>query len=105
MSLILAAIRSGHDPIAPLPPASFHRWLDDPILCPKCDASYNLVCDYDQAVGRFFEIESRKLILMLRKAIFLGHGNGHKVPHFETAGVVVTSHIPPKVHPEPPSIQ
>jgi hypothetical protein len=33
---------------------------------------------------------------MLKKAIFLGHANDHKVSHFETAGVVVTSFLPEK---------
>jgi hypothetical protein len=96
MSLVIAAIRTGHDPVGKLPEASFHRWLDDPIVCPKCDTAYNLVCDFDAAVSRFFEQDSRRLILMLKKAVFLGHGDGHKVPHFETAGVVVTSFLPPK---------
>jgi hypothetical protein len=92
MSLIIAAVRTGHDPIAKLPEAAFHRWLDDQLICP----TYNLVCDYNASVGRFFEEESRRLIMLLRKAIFLGHGNGHKVSHFETAGVVVTSFLPEK---------
>ena len=91
MSLVIAAIRSGHDPVGKLPEAAFHRWLDTPLLCPKCDVSYNLVCDYDQAIGRFFEAESRRLIMLLKKAIFMGHGDGHWVVHFETAGVVVKS--------------
>ncbi len=94
MPLVLAAIRAGHDPVGKLPEAAFHRWLDDPVVCPKCSASYNLVCDYNASIGRFFEQESRRLILMLKKAIFMGHGNGHKVDHFETAGVVVTSFLP-----------
>ena len=96
MPLVIAAIRTGCDPIGQLPEAAFHRWLDDPIVCPKCNATYNLVCDYNAAIGRFFEEESRRSILLLRKAIFLGHGDGHKVPHFETAGVVVTSFLPEK---------
>ena len=96
MSFVIAAIRTGHDPIGPLPQGAFHRWLDDQVICPKCSATYNLVCDYNASVGRFFEEESRRLILLLRKAIFLGHGNGHKVSHFETAGVVVTSFLPEK---------
>jgi hypothetical protein len=91
MTLIIAAIRSGHDPVGKLPEASFHRWLDDPLICPKCSASYSLVCDYNASVGRFFEEESRRLILLLKKAIFLGHADGHVVLHFETAGVVVRS--------------
>ena len=51
--------------------------------------SYNLVVDFEQANGRFFEEESRGLIRMLKKAIFMGHSHGHKVTHFETEGVVV----------------
>jgi hypothetical protein len=96
MPLILAAIRTGQDPVGKLPEAAFHRWLDDSIQCPKCSATYNLVCDYNASAGRFFEEESRRLILMLQKAIFLGHANGHRVAHFETAGVVVTSFLPEK---------
>lgn len=94
MPLIVAAIRAGQEPVGKLPEAAFHRWLDDPIVCPKCSASYNLVCDYDASVGRFFGEESRRLIQLLRKAILLGHGNGHKVSHFETAGVAVTAFLP-----------
>jgi hypothetical protein len=92
MPLTIAAIRSGHDPVEKLPEGSFHRWLDEQLICPKCDATYNLVCDYNSSVSRFFEDESRRLILLLKKAIFLGHGNGHLVSHFETAGVVVRSY-------------
>lgn len=95
MPLILAAIRTGHDPVGKLPEAAFHRWLDDQITCPKCDATYNLVCDYNAAIGRHFPEESRRLIMLLKKAIFLGHTNDHLIPHFETAGVVVTSFQPP----------
>ena len=91
MPLILAAIRTGHDPVGKLPEAAFHHWLEDQLTCPKCDATYNLVCEYNASVGRFFEEESRRLIMLLRKAIFLGHGNGHRIVHFETAGVVVRS--------------
>ncbi len=104
MPLILAAIRTGHDPVGKLPEAAFHRWLDDQITCPKCDATYNLVCDYNAAVGRHFAEESRRLIMMLKKAIFLGHANDHRIPHFETAGVVVTSFQPPPP-PKPLMIQ
>jgi len=97
MSLVIAAIRTGHDPVGKLPDAAFHRTLEQQINCPKCDATYNLVVDYNSAIGRFFEEESRRPIMMLRKAIMLGHGNGHRVVHFETAGVVVTSFtLPPK---------
>lgn len=109
MSLVIAAIRTGTDPVGKLPPASFHHWMDTPLLCPKCDASYNLVVDYYASVGRFFEEESRRPIMLLKKAIFLGHGNGHRVSHFETSGVVVTSHTHPETTPaatsapEPPA--
>jgi hypothetical protein len=96
MSLIIAAIRSGSDPIGPLPEASILRTLEDPISCPKCSESYNLVLDYDRAVGRHFEDESRPLLMLLRKAIFLGHGDGHRVSHFETNGVVVRSFPAPR---------
>ena len=94
MPLVIAAIRVGHDAAGKLPQATFHRWLEDPILCPKCSVAYNLVCDYDAALSRHFAEESYRLILLLRKAIFLGHADGHKVPHFETAGVVITSYLP-----------
>jgi len=100
MSLVIAAIRTGHDPVGKLPEAAFHRTLEQQINCPKCDATYNLVLDYNQSIGRFFEEESRRPIMMLRKAIMLGHSNNHRVVHFETAGVVVTSFtVPPKVEP------
>ena len=95
MSLVIAAIRTGHDPVGKLPEASFHRWLETQLMCPKCSATYNLVVDFNASVGRFFEEESRRPIMMLRKAIMLGHGNGHRVAHFETAGVVVTSFTVP----------
>ena len=100
MSLVIAAILSGHDPVGKLPEAAFHRTLETQIHCPKCEATYNLVVDYEAAIGRFFEEESRRPIMMLRKAIMLGHSNGHRVVHFETAGVVVTSHtLPPQTIP------
>jgi hypothetical protein len=102
MSLIIAAIRSGTDPIAPLPPASFHRWLEDPIYCPKCEATYMLVTGYDDAVSRHFEDESRRHISLLRKAVMLGHSHGHRVTHFETNGVAVIRHVPEaKAEPAP----
>ena len=100
--LVIAAIRTGTDPIGKLPEAGFHRWLEDQINCPKCDATYNLVCDYDAAIGRHFEEESRRPIMLLRKAIFQGHGNGHRVSHFESAGVVVTSFGEPAAETPPP---
>ena len=94
--LIIAAIRSGTDPIAALPPATFHRTLEDPIYCPKCEASYNLVVDYDQAISRHFEAESRRHLTMLRKAVMMGHSTDHRITHFETNGVVVIPHPTPK---------
>ncbi len=95
MPLVIAAIRTGTDPVGSLPEGSFHTQLEQQLHCPKCDATYNLLCDYAASVGRHFPEESRKLIQMLKKAVFLGHGNDHRVSHFETAGVVVTSHPPP----------
>ena len=89
MKLTIAALRSGTDPVGPLPPAAFHRTLEEPLVCPKCHVSYNLVVDYDQSVGRFFEQESRPLIQLLKKTILIGHSHGHRITHFETAGVVV----------------
>ena len=94
--MILAAIRSGTDPSAPLPPATFHRWLEDPIYCPKCEATYMLVANYDDAISRHFANDSRRHVQMLRKAVMLGHSTGHRVTHFETNGVAVTSHASPK---------
>ena len=99
--MIIAAIRSGTDPVAPLPPASFHRTLEDPIYCPKCAASYMLVVDYDHAISRHFTEDSRRHLAMLRKAVTLGHSTDHRITHFETNGVVVTSHAAPKPKPAP----
>ena len=45
--MTIAAIRSGTDPVGKLPEAAFHRWLETPLGCPKCDVSYNLVVDWD----------------------------------------------------------
>ena len=101
MSLIIAAIRSGTDPVAPLPPASFHRWLEDALYCPKCEAAYMLVVDYDQAVSRHFATDSRRHLAMLRKAIFQDHGSGHRATHLETNGVAVTTHRAQPAPPEP----
>jgi len=102
--MIIAAIRSGTDPVAPLPQAAFHRTLEEPIYCPKCEATYMLVVDYDWAVSRHFENESRRHIALLRKTIFRGHSHGHRITHFETNGVVVTLHAAPApvVLPIPP---
>lgn len=102
MSPVIAAIRSGTDPIAPLPPAAFHRWLEDPIYCPKCEATYILVADYDWAVSRHFEEESRRHITLLRKSIFRGHAVDHRTTHLETNGVVVTAHTPEQAVPREP---
>ncbi len=100
--MIVAAIRTGTDPVGKLPPGAFHHWLEEQLTCPKCDATYNLVCDYNAWVGRFFEEDSRRPIQMLKKAIFMGHASGHRVSHFETAGVVVVSHSPAAQEPAPP---
>jgi hypothetical protein len=70
-------------------PAVFHRTLETPLGCPKCDVSYNLVVDWERATSRWFEEVSRGLIRMLKKAIQMGHGSGHRVTHYETSGVVV----------------
>jgi hypothetical protein len=95
--MILAAIKSGTDPAGPLPPATFHRTLEDPIYCPRCEATYMLIADYDWAISRHFDEESRRHISLLRKTIFRGHAVGHRITHFETNGVVVVSHTPPSV--------
>jgi len=95
MSQIIAAIKSGTDPLAPLPPATFHRTLEEPLYCPKCEATYMLVADYDWATSRHFERESARHIALLRKTIFRGHAADHRITHFETNGVAVTLHTPP----------
>jgi hypothetical protein len=91
MPLRIAAIRSGTDPLRKLGGSSFSRALEDQIICPKCDAAYNLLVDWDESISRWFADESRPLIKLLTKAIFMGHGTGHRVTHFETAGVIVES--------------
>jgi hypothetical protein len=96
VGLTIAAVRSGTEPVGKLPEAAFHRTLETPLGCPKCDVSYNLVVDWEQANGRWFEEESRGLVRMLKKAIQMGHGSGHRVTHFETAGVVVRSFVKEK---------
>lgn len=98
----LAAILSGTDPLAPLPPASFHRTLEDPIYCPKCEATYFIIADFDWATSRHFDEESRRHVSMLRKNIFQGHADNHRTTHFETNGVVVTQHRKPA---PPPRIE
>lgn len=95
MPLILAAIQSGTDPVAPLPPGTFHRTLEDPIVCPKCHVSYNVLVDYDQAVSRYFREDSRRHFALLRKTILNGHLAGHRATHLETNGVTVVRHTPP----------
>jgi len=92
MKLTIAAIRSGTDPIGNLPMGSFHRWLEDPVHCPKCEVTYNLVVEWDQANDRFFEENSRHLIMLLRRTVRQGHDHGHRITHFETSGAVVRSY-------------
>ena len=93
MRLTIAAVRSGTEPVGKLPEAAFHRTLETQLGCPKCDVTYNLVVDWEWAGARWFEEESRGHVRMLKKAIFMGHATGHRVSHFETAGVVVKSFI------------
>ena len=92
MKLKIAAIRSGADPQGPLP--GMPRWLPEPLVCPRCEVTYNLVADWDDAHGRFFEQEAAPLIQRLRTAVVLGHASRHKAAHFETtgSGVTVVSH-------------
>jgi len=99
---ILVAIKSGTDPVAPLPAAAFHRTLETALYCPKCEATYFLIADYDWAVSRHFEEESRHHVMLLRKTIKFGHDHGHRITHFETNGVVVTRHTLPEA---PPSVE
>ena len=94
MHLTIAAIRSGSDPLGKLPGGAFHRWLETPLACPKCDVTYNLVADWDQAQDRWFAEESGPLIQRLRKAVLIGHGTHHRVTHYETSGVTVISITP-----------
>ena len=96
----IAAIRLGTDPVAALPAATFHRTLEEPVYCPKCEATYHLVADYDWSVSRHFESESRRHLSILRKAIFLGHSDGHRITHFDSNGVVVNSHRRPAPEPD-----
>ena len=91
MKLTIAAIRSGTDPVGALPMGAFHRTLEDPLHCPKCEVTYNLVVEFDQAVDRFFPENSRQLIMMLRKAVLRSHDSDHRVTHFETSGAIVRS--------------
>ncbi len=91
MNLRIAAIRSGSDPVRKLTGRSFHRVLENQLICPRCDATYNLMVDYDQSNDRWFPEDSRPLIKLLAKAIFMGHSTDHRVTHFETEGVIVES--------------
>jgi hypothetical protein len=97
MHHIIAAIKSGTDPIAPLPQGAFTRTLEDTIYCPKCDAYYLLVADYEASVNKFFPQETRRHISHLRKAVFQGHSTDHRITHLETNGVTVISHTVQKV--------
>lgn len=89
MAKTIAAIRSGTEPIGKLPDGAFHKWLEDPLRCAKCDVTYNLVTDWDWATSRWFGEESRGPIRMLKKAVQMSHGAGHRITHLETSGVVV----------------
>jgi len=91
--------------VGKLPAAAFHTQLEEQLVCPKCDATYNLICDYAESVGRFFPEESRRLIMLLRKAIFMAHGTDHRVQHYETSGVVVRSFQLPEPKPQTAMIQ
>jgi len=99
MSQVMAAIKLGTDAVVPLPKATFHRTLEESIYCPKCEATYSVVVDYDWAVSHFFEEESQRHLSMLKKAVMMGHSVGHRVTHFETNGVIVTRHLPPEPKP------
>jgi len=101
MPLTIAAIQSGTDPKGPLPEGAFHRTLDEQLTCPKCSVTYNLIADYDESTGRFFEEESRRFILLLKKTIHMGHVHEHKITHFETNGVVVRAVGAPLDLPKP----
>lgn len=89
MAKTIAAIRSGTEPLGNLPTAAFHKWLEEPLQCSKCDVTYRLVADWDWAISRWFPEESRSAIRMLKKAVQMGHAAGHQATHLETAGVVV----------------
>jgi hypothetical protein len=94
MNLRIAAIRSGSEPVRRLSTGSFHRWLETPLACPKCDATYNLAVDWDLSNDRWFPETSRPLITLLKKAIMMSHSTNHRVTHFETEGVIVESVTP-----------
>ena len=95
-TLRIAAIRSGSDPLRKLAGSSFSRSLETQLSCPKCDVTYNLIVDWDQSIDRWFPENSRPLIKLLAKAVFMGHSTDHRVTHFETAGVVVESITAPQ---------
>ena len=95
MPLTIAAIRSGTEPCGKLPGGAFHRWLETPLACPRCEVTYNLAVDWDQAQDRWFAEESPALIQRLRKAVLMSHGTHHRVTHFETSGATVISVMPP----------
>ena len=88
----LVAIKLGTDPVGELPPWSFHRTLEEFLYCPKCDATYSVLADYEWAVSRHFEDESRRHIMLLKKTLTRGHAVGHRITHFETNGVHVVAH-------------
>jgi hypothetical protein len=96
MNLRIAAIRSGSEPVRRLSSGGFHRWLETPLACPKCDVTYNLAVDWDLSNDRWFPETSRPLITLLKKAIMMGHSTDHRVSHFETEGVIVESVIAPQ---------
>jgi hypothetical protein len=85
--------------VGPLPEASFHRWLESTLSCPRCDVCYNLVVPWDDATDRFFEEQSQGPLRMLLKAIQMAHASGHAVSHYESAGVTVRSFIRPEAKP------
>jgi hypothetical protein len=96
MNLRIAAIRSGSEPVRKLSSGGFHRWLETPLACPKCDVTYNLAVDWELSNDRWFPDTSRPLITLLKKAIHMGHNTDHRVTHFETEGVIVESVVAPR---------
>jgi hypothetical protein len=89
MNLRIAAIRSGSEPVRKLRVSTFARILEQPLACPKCDATYNLAVDWDQSNDRWFPETSHPLIALLKKAIMMSHATDHRVTHFETEGIIV----------------
>ena len=51
---MIAAIRSGAEPGGKLPEGAFHKWLEEPIRCSKCEVTYNVVAEWDWAASRWF---------------------------------------------------